>query len=415
MPEANDPAAGKDAPVNSGVSEARARMDRLRESGLKRPSRIVFGPGAAENWGAILSDIGSAGPALVVCGRHNAADARFMDRLRGQMGGANARTFHVVAHDGEPTVDSVETLTRMAREFRPEVLVAIGGGSVMDAGKAVAAMAVHEGSVEDYLEGPQGARPLTTDPLPMMAVPTTAGTGSEMTRNAVVLSRRQGCKRSLRDNRLFPAIALIDPALCRGAPRAVTLASGLDAVTQLMESAITIRRTSETTAMALVGLRGISAALDACVGPGESMDARALMSAAASISGACLANSGLGLAHGVAAALGARLGLGHGWACGMLLPHVMRWNLPACRDEMTRALGALFSLDSPVLPEPEALLDRLDRWASGLGVPPDLRHLQLSDADLDALAELSLGSSLLGNPVPMDAGDVRRFLISVAR
>ena len=396
-----------DAPVNPGVCEARARMERMQASGLKRPARILFGPGEAERLGAVLSEFRRAGPVLVVCGGHLAVDARFTEWFRAQLGGPDARSVRVAVHAGEPTAESVEALAADARKMRPGVILAIGGGSIMDAGKAVAAMAVHEGTVEDYLEGPHGARPLSSDPLPVIAVPTTAGTGSDMTRNAVVLSRRQGCKRSLRDDRLFPSVAIIDPELCRGAPRDVILASGLDAITQLMESAITVTRTPETTARALDALRGLASALEVCVDPGDDLHARALMSAAASISGVCLANSGLGLAHGVAAALGARLGIGHGLACGMLLAPVMRWNLRACPADIGRALAALWDTDPS---DPARLVHRLHTWVTGLGLPADLRPLRLSAADLDVLSEGSVGSSLRGNPVPMTAGDVRRFL-----
>ena len=398
-------------PVTSSQDVAVQRMSRLLKSKLQMPSRIYFGLFVRRDLGRLASEIQSKGAVLILARKSSAADPSWQDDLRIWVGRG---AVEFAGCHGEPSAESVDALATRARTKDISLVIAIGGGSVIDAGKAVAALATNGGSVEDYLEGPQGARPLAADPLPLIAVPTTAGTGSEMTRNAVVLSHRQGCKRSLRDDRLFPRLALIDPELCLGAPREVTVASGLDAITQLIESAITIRRNSEVTALAMEALGGMAETLQRCVDAPEDLDARALMSAAASISGACLANSGLGLAHGVAAALGAKCGMPHGLACGILLPHALRWNLRACPAEIAQVLAALFAVDSADQADPSDLVNRLGEWVARLGIPRDLRHLRLTPADLDALSALSMGSSMSGNPVPMTPADVREFLSLVS-
>ncbi len=357
--------------------------------------------------GRLASALQPKGAVLILAREGPAADPSWQIDLRRRL---SHDAVEFAGCHGEPSAESVDALATRARTKRLSLVIAVGGGSVIDTGKAVAALVTNDGSVEDYLEGPHGARSLAADPLPLIAVPTTAGTGSEMTRNAVVLSRRQGCKRSLRDDRLFPRIALIDPELCLGAPREVTVASGLDAITQLIESAITIRRKPEVTAFATDALGGLAEALQRCAEAPEDLDARALMSAAASISGACLANSGLGLAHGVAAALGAKHGVPHGLACGILLPHVLRWNLRACPTEIAGALAALFAVDPARSPDPSDLVNRLGEWVARLGIPRDLRHLRLAASDLDELSALSMGSSMSGNPVAMTPAMVREFL-----
>lgn len=390
------------------------RIRRLIVSGLQTPKHICFGAGSWRNIGRLAAETQGLGSVLVVTRNQLQADTSFRDSIQAMLSQQRSVSIEPASSHGEPTADSVDQIAGRARARGISLIIAIGGGSVLDTGKAVAAMATNNGSVEEYLEGPQGARTLSADPLPIIAVPTTAGTGSEMTRNAVVLSRRQGCKRSLRDDRLYPKVAVIDPALCQGAPRSVTVASGLDAITQLIESAITIKRNPKATALAMESLDGLAETLQRCVDVPDDVHARALMSASASISGACLANSGLGLAHGVAAALGSKYGISHGLACGILLPHALRWNLRACPEDIGRALAALFGMDPADQTEPADLVKRLGNWVVSLGVPPDLWHLNLTTFDLDELSELSMGSSMSGNPLPMRRTDVRQFLITVA-
>lgn len=395
-------------------TEADRRMATLEAGGLRRPATIRFGINAFHDLGALARALGGAGPVLVIAGARWTRDHEFRAFLEQQFTGPTPRTLHYAACPGEPEAPCVDGVAGLARRIRPGLVVALGGGSSLDLGKAIAALATNPGSIEDYLEGPAGARPLAEPPLPVLAAPTTAGTGSEMTRNAVIGSVRQGAKRSLRDERLIPRIALIDPALTCTAPRAVTAASGMDALTQLIECCISRRRAPEVSALAHGTLRGVPAALRRCWTCPTDLDARALMSAAASISGACLANSGLAMAHGIAAALGARHGVPHGLACGVLLPHTLRWNRDAVESELAAALAAMLEEPAPTPGVIDRGIAEIERLLADLELPPDLRYLNLTAADLDALAEASMGRSLSGNPVDLTAEDVRRFLAAVA-
>jgi alcohol dehydrogenase class IV len=290
------------------------------------------------------------------------------------------------------------------------VVAAVGGGSVMDCAKAVAAIARNEGPVENYVEGVGTGRELAADPIPMIAAPTTSGTGAEMTRNAVIADRRRSYKKSLRDPRMIPAAALIDPALTCSCPRAVTAGAGMDAVTQLIEPCISVKRRPGPTALALRALRHAGAALPRCCTDPQDLAAREAMALVGAVSGICLANAGLGLVHGIASGLGAWFPVPHGMICGVLLPHALHYNRDACPEELGAALGAFLHEDevgSAVIDRGIAAVQALN---DEIGLPPDLKHLGLTEAQVRAVAEASMGSSMSGNPIPMDPDRVYAFL-----
>jgi len=250
---------------------------------------------------------------------------------------------------------------------------------------------------------------MENDPLPWLAAPTTAGTGAEMTRNAVLDSPAHRVKRSLRDARLVARAALLDPELTRDAPRNVTAAAGLDAITQLFESALSRKARPETTAAALAALPWARAALPRVLRDPADMPARAAMLMAAGVSGLCLAHSGLGLAHALAAPLGGRRGVAHGVACGALLPHVLRHNRAAAGPALDAACAAWLGA-SPGPTATERALEELAALVADGDLPLDWRAADWTAGELDALARDAVGSSLAGNPRPMSAGDVREFL-----
>jgi len=367
---------------------------------FRSAGEIVFGRGTLERIGTIAAGLGSH--AMVVRGGRHLDASRTVDRLRRLLDDAGVQTtFHTVR--GEPDVETVDAAAAAARAARADLVVGIGGGSALDAAKAVAGLLTNEGGALDYMEVVGAGRTITRPAAPLVAVPTTAGTGTEVTRNAVVTSRPRSFKASMRSPHLVPAVALVDPALTDFMPRRVTAATGLDALTQLVEAHVTRRANPITDALSLQGISLASRSLvRAC--DGDDQEARDDMALAALLSGLCLANAGLGAVHGFAAPLGAAFPVPHGVACAVLLPHVMEANIAALRSA----------------PDGGPVLERYERVASALGAAdadgavavtrdlvreleiPALSRYGIGPGDVDVLVERAAqASSMKGNPVTL--------------
>ncbi len=391
------------------LEEAEECIDTARAAGLRFPESIAFACGAFAHLGRYANRLTARGPVLVVAGQY-ARDHGLRAVVEDQFCGQDVPSIHYVAVHGEPTCESVDRHVRLARRIRPQLVVGIGGGSAIDTAKAIAALLTNEGSVQEYLEGDGRVRRIECAPAQTVAVPTTAGTGAEMTRNAVLGCPDRRVKRSLRDDRLIPAMALIDPELTRSLPREATISGGLDALTQLVEVCISRWSRPDTTALALRALRFVREALPLCVERPDCCTARAAMSMAASVSGICLANSGLGMAHGIAAALGAAFELPHGLTCGVLLPHVLRFNREAAAEPLGRAMAAFLDEPEPTPNSVDRGLAALDDLYRRLGVPSSFASLTADPETLERLAEASMGRSMSGNPAPVTRDDVRSLL-----
>lgn len=308
---------------------------------LARTPELIFGAGEIVCLGECLSRLGAA-DVLVVVSPSAVADVEVRAGIARVFEEAGI-TASYVRYDSLPgTLGPFEAGQGPYREASPDVvdavvaatdqcpqaIVAIGGGSAIDTGKALSAAFLEEGSITDYLEG-VGTRAPSGRKVPFVAVPTTAGTGSEATANAV-LSRQAAFKKSLRHARLVPDVALVDPGLQLSCPRAQTAASGLDAITQLLEAYLSRTATPFTDALALDGLAAAGRSFLPAVERGDSdVGARAGMAYAAWLSGVCLANAGLGTVHGLAGAAGALAPVPHGVFCGALLPHVVERTIEA--------------------------------------------------------------------------------------
>jgi alcohol dehydrogenase class IV len=307
--------------------------------------------------------------------------------------------------DHEPEVADVDRLAASVRRQNAgpgDFLLAVGGGAAIDLAKATAAMATNHESptVQDYLEGVGRGLQLRSDPLPVLAVPTTAGTGAEATRNAVISSYDPPFKKSLRDNRLMPRIALVDPELTVSVPPAVTAASGMDAITQLIESFISRKAQPIPQALCLEGLKLAVPALAEAVADGSSRPAREKMAHAALLSGMALANSGLGLAHGVAPALGTHCRVPHGVACAVMLPVALRVNREVRRPELARLACLLFDCGPSLPPEEtvDVLIREIEALCTRVGIPRRLSELGVRPEQIPDLVRDSRGSSMSGNP-----------------
>ncbi len=309
----------------------------------------------------------------------------------------------------EPEVHDVDSLTEILSKANAGVddfIIGIGGGSAIDLAKATAAMATNRESktVADYLEGVGRGLKIQNPPMPMLAMPTTAGTGSEATKNAVISSYAPVFKKSLRSVQMIPRIVLVDPELSVSAPVAITAHSGMDAITQLIESYISRRAKPIPRALCVQGLQLALPALPVAVQDGKCRWAREAMAHAAPLSGMALANSGLGLAHGVAAALGAECRVAHGLACAVMLPAAIEANREVSQTELAElaraTLGRSFASDVEAA---DAFIERIKSLAAEIQIPARLRDLEVRREQLPALVVGSHGNSLSGNP--RDIGD----------
>ncbi len=362
---------------------------------------IVFGRGRASEAPARIAAMGRR--VLLVHGRDPGRAAWLADGLR-----AEGAEVTALACPREPDLTLVEEAAALARGC--DAVAALGGGAAIDLGKAAAALATQSGGPLDHLEVVGRGLPLDRQPLPFAALPTTAGTGAEVTRNAVIGAPEQGRKASLRDRRMLPALALVDPALTDGCPKAVTLASGLDAVTQVVEPYLSNRATPLTDALCRDAIPRGLAALRRLM-EGEDPDARDEMAWVSLAGGLALANSGLGAVHGLAGVIGGRTGAAHGEICGRLLPVSLMLNARRAEGETARRLaevrgwiGRAFGI------EDDGAIETLAAWSASHGLR-GLRDMGLDPADHAGVAEAAQGSSSMkGNPVALRVEELAAML-----
>jgi len=401
-------------PAKAIQRKAENLIREIHEKKLQAPDTILFGSHALDKLGEIAFPLAWGKKAIVVTGVKSARKSGLSDRIETLLTRYTVKTIHAPVVGREPTVKMIDEGAALARKEKPGLILSVGGGSVIDFGKAIAALAVNEGPIEDYLEGVGKGLKVKNTPLPHIAVPTVAGTGAEVTKNAVIHSPEKGYKKSMRSEKMIPTVALIDPLLMLGVPPHTTASGGMDAITQLIESCLTVKRRKETTHLAGEGLKETRQALAVCYEDPENLRAREQMALASTLSGVCLANSGLAMAHGIAAALGALFDVPHGLACGLLLPHTLRYNRSACEPQLADALAAFLNQDKPnekTIEEGITAIESLNRW---LQIPKDLKYLRLSDDDLHKIAEAAGGSSMSGNPIPMTPEKTYEFLQGLA-
>lgn len=228
---------------------------------------------------------------------------------------------------GEPTVTRVDQGAERAREEKVDVLIAIGGGSTLDLGKAIAGLVTNTGSAKDYMEIIGKGAKIIEQPLPLIAIPTTAGTGTEVTKNAVIVSREDKLKASIRSPLLIPKVAIIDPELMVSLPKEITASCGLDALTQLIEAYTSNKSQPITDSLAILGIQKATESLIRVFDEGDDLDAREDMAFASLLSGICLANAGLGAVHGFAGPIGGMFEIPHGIVCGALLAPTIEQNI----------------------------------------------------------------------------------------
>jgi alcohol dehydrogenase class IV len=372
-------------------------------------ARIIFGAGARREVAELAAQSGQH--ALVVIGQSADRSVPLLASL--EASGVETTTYGVA---GEPTTETAASATASARAAGCDQVIGFGGGSVIDVGKAVAALLTNGGEPLDYLEVIGRGRKLTKRAAPFIAVPTTAGTGAEVTRNAVLFSAEHRVKVSLRSPLMWPSIAVVDPELTHSMPPHVTASTGLDALTQVLEPLVSTGANPMTDSLCREGLQRAGRALRRVYHDGTDAQAREDMAWVSLMGGLALANAGLGAVHGFAGPLGGMFGGAHGAICAALLPHVMRANVSALRARMA---------DSPALSRYDEVAQLLSgdqaaratdgvHWVEQLCAElavPGLSTIGLREQDLpDAVAKARRASSMKPNPVELTDDELTEIL-----
>ncbi len=401
-------------PVPDGTPPPFPPLPPIPPFGVARIPRIVFGAGRIAELPSLVRERGAR--ALFLTGVRSFRAGPAWPALTGALDAVGI-AWDALTVDGEPSPGLVDEAVAARRAVPPDVVVGIGGGSVLDAAKAIAGLLRSGTATMDHLEGVGRGVPYRGPATPFIAVPTTAGTGSEATKNAVLSERGpDGFKKSFRDERLIATVALLDPDLLAPCPPALIAGDGMDALTQLLEAYLSTGASPFTDAIATAGLEAARDGLIAWHGAasaGEPLEvtaaARSSMAWAALCSGIALANAGLGAVHGLVAPLGALASVPHGTGCGILLAATTRANIAALTargapDSPALAryatAGRLLAGD-PALPDQDArdaLVDVLAAWTAALGLPR-LRDYGIGAADLPRIVADARGGSMRTNPV----------------
>jgi alcohol dehydrogenase class IV len=368
--------------------------------------RVVFGAGRASELDTLTASLGSR--AVVCTGSQPDRHQPLIERLR--------LPTAVIAVSGEPTIDVARAAADTARENAADLVIAIGGGSVLDVGKAVAMLLGNGGNPLDYLEVVGRGKPITRPSVPYVAVPTTAGTGAEATDNAVLASPEHGRKASLRSRLMLPIMAVVDPLLTLSCPPAVTASSGLDAVTQCLEPLVSTQATPVTDEIAREGLRRAARALRAAFQDGSDIAARTDMALCSLLGGIALTNGKLGAVHGLAGVIGGRTTAAHGAICAALLAAVVEVNVHALRErEPAHPALDRYTASAQILTgRPDATIEDGVKWIRDTVAMLDIPGLETQGVAVDVIDEIVTSarsaSSMKYNPITLTDVELRTIL-----
>lgn len=373
------------------------------------PTRISFGAGVLREAGTLVRGFGTH--ALVVTGRDTRRAAPLLRILKEHDVGADC-----FAVGGEPKLATIVEGTKAARNFGAQAVIGFGGGSALDAAKAIAAMLTNDGELLDYVEIIGRGKTLLRASAPFIAIPTTAGTGSEVTRNAVLASPEHKLKVSLRSPLMLARVALIDPELTCDLPPALTATTGLDALTQLIEPFVCSRANPMTDGLCVEGIRRVARSLRVVFKDGQNKPAREDMALASLYGGLALTNAGLGAVHGFAGPIGGMFSAPHGAICAALLPQVMRGNLRALRERApgSEALRRYDEVGRLLTGEAQATADAGVLWIQGLvrdlQIPPLHVYGIQPGQVVDLVAKSANASSMKANPILLTAEEAGEAL-----
>jgi alcohol dehydrogenase class IV len=372
-------------------------------------TRIIFENGSFRKVPFLIRDFGSK--VLIVSGKNQKPALQLSESLSEI--NIHSEIFSILS---EPTIFDIEHGTEQARRTLCNVVVGIGGGSAVDSAKAIAALVPNRGELTDYLEVIGNGRKLENEPLPFIAIPTTAGTGAEVTKNSVIKSIRHNVKVSLRSDLMFPKLAVIDPELTLTMPPNLTATTGVDALTHLLETFVSKQSNPFIDMLCREGMRRISAWLELAFNDGHNLEARENMAMASMLGGMALASVKLGAVHGFAGPLGGMYPIPHGAVCACLLPAVMEVNIEALKEKKQEKqllkfdeLARLLTGNNFAVAEDGAV------WVKNLVKKlqiPSLSDFQISTAIFPELIEKAKNSSSMkGNPVELDNQQLHEILI----
>jgi len=372
---------------------------------LRSANEVVFGSGCRKQAGRLAAALGQR--ALLVTGR-GAARRGLVDDFRGLLTGAGLQVAVFDAVEPEPSLQTVEAGREALRAHGADVVVAVGGGSAMDVGKAIGALALHERGVEHYFAG---GHEIAGAAMPVIALPTTSGTGAEVTPNSVLSDPGTLHKASIRGLALMPRVAIVDPELTLGLPPQQTAFSGLDALVQAIESYTSTGVNLVSDMYAEEATVRLAGSLRRAVADGSDLAAREAMALGSLLAGLALASARLGLVHGLAHPLGVMCHVPHGRVCGWLMPTVMRFNMEAARERYAHLAGRL-----GLEPTAEAFVAWFGQLAADLGACGSWREAGLTESEFERLIPVvvSAGSSKF-NPRPVTEEGVREVLQMLLR
>ncbi len=381
---------------------------------------IIFGIGKLNELYNVIPKFGKN--ILIVTGKSSLRSSSKWDEITTKLEKLPI-DYSLVSISGEPSPTLVDKNVIKFRGKSIDLVVGIGGGSVIDAGKAISAMILKRGSVKDYLEG-VGTKTHDGEKVPYIAIPSTSGTGSEATKNAVISEiGPDGFKKSLRHDNLVPDITIIDPELMISCPASITAACGMDAFTQLLEAYVSPKGNPMTDALAVSGIKCIiDSIIPACSNGASDINVRAAMAYGSLMSGVTLANAGLGIIHGLAGPIGGLFEIPHGVACGTLLTEATKFNIKRLKEQGTlgkdglkkyAVIGALLSSakflnEGKINDYCDFLIETLDKWTAELKIDR-LGKYGITFDDLDKIVEQS---GLKNNPVPLNNDDIKEIIMN---
>jgi alcohol dehydrogenase class IV len=373
------------------------------------PVQVVFGEGCLREIAAFARNFGKH--ALLVTGGGPTSRGMAVENLNAALSGLGIEISHFAGVESDPSVETVEKGLGFCHEHTCDFVIGLGGGSPMDAAKMIAARMNNEGEVTSW----DGVGRIPRRSAPLICVPTTSGTGSEVTWAAVITGGKHRQKMSIVSQNLYPVLAIIDPVLTLSMPPELTAATGMDALTHAVESYVAQRAWEPTRALSLKATQLAFANLERACADGSDAEARRGMSMASFLAGMAFTSAGLGVAHALAHAIGSHFGLHHGKANALLLPHVMRFNLEAC-PELFRELAVAMGRNVTGLPAPRAAEEAavaVEELVSSLPIPGNLKEAGVAETSLETLAADAFLNTRLRSSNPRDT--VLEDLVQILR
>lgn len=372
-------------------------------------TRIIFENGSFKKVPGLVNNFGNK--VLIVSGKNKNRARQLSESLSEKNIQSEIFSIH-----SEPTISDIETGAELARKTLCNVVAGIGGGSVVDSAKAIAALVPNQGELTDYLEIIGKGRKLENAPLPFIAIPTTAGTGAEVTKNSVIKSIEQSVKVSLRSDLMYPRLAVIDPELTLTMSPEITATTGIDALTHLLESFVSIQSNPFIDMLCREGMKRISASLEKAFIDGSNLESRENMALASMLGGMALANVKLGAVHGFAGPLGGMFNIPHGAVCACLLPAVMEINIETLKKQNKNSQLSKYTETARILTGNQSATAEdgmiwIKKTVKKLQIP-SLSDFQLSPKIFPELIEKAKNSSSMkGNPVVLDNQQLNEILI----